>query len=77
MDFARGDYDLVLFHVKQFLQLYLKYLLYEKIRDYPKTNSVARLVRDLIKVYESNELQEFLRRKFGNVIPAGGIVYSF
>jgi len=59
VDFARGDYDLVLFHVEQFLQLFLKYLLYQKIGDYPKTHSVVRLVRDLIKVYESKELQEF------------------
>ena len=59
VDFTRGDYDLVLFHVEQFLQLFLKYLLYQKIGDYPKTHSVVRLVRDLIKVYESNGLQEF------------------
>lgn len=42
-DFERGDYDLVLFHVEQFLQLYLKYLLYLKLGDYPKTPSVTRL----------------------------------
>jgi len=29
-DYDRGDYDLVLFHVEQFLQLYLKHLLYRK-----------------------------------------------
>ncbi len=26
-DYTRGYYDLVLFHVEQFLQLYLKYLI--------------------------------------------------
>jgi len=29
-NFNREEYDLVLFHVEQFLQLYLKYLLYQK-----------------------------------------------
>ncbi|MEL9996956.1 MAG: HEPN domain-containing protein [Sulfolobales archaeon] len=35
-DFENGDYDLVLFHVEQFVQLYSKYLMYRKIGDYPK-----------------------------------------
>lgn len=34
-DYSREYYDLVLFHVEQFIQLYSKYLLYRKIGDYP------------------------------------------
>lgn len=58
-DFTRGSYDLVLFHVEQFLQLYLKYLLYMKIGDFPKTHSVVRLIKDVIKVYNDYRLREF------------------
>jgi len=58
-DFERGDYDLVLFHVEQFLQLYLKYLLYLKLGDYPKTHSVTRLLRDLRKVRRETVLDKF------------------
>ncbi len=31
----RGHYDLVLFNVEQSLQLYLKYLLYRRLGDFP------------------------------------------
>jgi len=58
-DFERGDYDLVLFHVEQFLQLYLKYLLYLKLGDYPKTHSVTRLLRDLRKARRETVLDKF------------------
>jgi len=58
-DFERGDYDLVLFHVEQFLQLYLKYLLYLKLGDYPKTHSVTRLLRDLRRVRREDVLDKF------------------
>lgn len=58
-DYARGDYDLVLFHIEQFLQLYLKYLLYRRIGDYPKTHSLIRLLRDVMRVYGDNVLKEF------------------
>jgi len=44
-DFSRGHYDLVVFHVGQFIQLYLKHLLYVKIGDYPKTHSLMYLTR--------------------------------
>ena len=51
VDYEHEDYDLALFHVEQFVQLYSKYLLYKKIGDCPKTHSVVRLLRDLVKVY--------------------------
>ncbi|ADI32026.1 HEPN domain-containing protein [Staphylothermus hellenicus] len=58
-DYSKKYYDLVLFHVEQFIQLYLKYLLYLRIGDYPKTNSLTRLMKDLIKVYEDCGLKDF------------------
>ncbi|MCD6368450.1 MAG: HEPN domain-containing protein, partial [Thermoproteales archaeon] len=61
-DYARGDYDLVLFHVEQFLQLFLKHLLYKKIGDYPKTHSLVRLIKDTIRVYGIEELKKLYTR---------------
>lgn len=60
VDFERGDYDLVLFHVEQFIQLYIKYLLYRRIGDYPKSHSIVRLMRDLARVYGDESLNEFI-----------------
>jgi len=62
INFNRGYYDLVLFHVDQFLQLYLKYLLYRKIGDYPKTHSLIRLIKDLIKVYDNEHLKQYYKQ---------------
>jgi len=52
---------LVLFHVEQFLQLFLKHLLYKKIGDYPKTRSLVRLIKDTIRVYGIEELKNFIQ----------------
>lgn len=62
IDFSRNYYDLVLFHVEQFLQLYLKYLLYRKIGDYPKTHSLVRLVKDVYRVYNNDRLRKFYNK---------------
>ncbi len=50
-NFENGEYDLVLFHIEQFIQLYLKYLLYRKIGDYPKTHSLTRLFHNIMRIY--------------------------
>ena len=60
IDYEREDYDLALFHVEQFVQLYSKYLLYKRIGDYPKTHSVIRLLKDLVKVYGDCELSKVI-----------------
>ncbi|MEM1831279.1 MAG: HEPN domain-containing protein [Desulfurococcaceae archaeon] len=62
-DFERGDYDLVLFHVEQAIQLYAKYLLYRKLGDFPKTCSIVSLLRDLSRIYESRELESFVNSR--------------
>ena len=58
--FERKHYDLVLFHIAQFLQLYLKHLLYVKLGDYPKTHSLIHLLKATLKVYKSEcGIEEF------------------
>lgn len=59
-DYEIGDYDLVLFHVEQFIQLYLKYLLYRVIGDYPKTHGIIRLLRDVARLYNDCELNRLI-----------------
>ncbi|MDJ0274637.1 MAG: HEPN domain-containing protein [Aigarchaeota archaeon] len=61
-DFARGEYDLVLFHVEQFMQLYLKHLLYLKLGDFPKTHSPSDLFRLLASAYERESVMDFYCR---------------
>ncbi|PUA32578.1 MAG: hypothetical protein B7O98_06280 [Zestosphaera tikiterensis] len=61
-DFSRGDHDLVLFHVEQFLQLYLKHLIYKKVGDYPKTNSLTHLMKLIMKIYSDEKLSEFYEK---------------
>lgn len=61
-DFARGEYDLVLFHVEQFMQLYLKHLLYLKLGDFPKTHSPSDLFRLLASAYERESVMDFYYR---------------
>jgi len=61
VDYERGYYDLVLFHVEQFLQLYLKYLLYRRLGDFPRTYALTRLFKDVIEVYGDDALRVFYR----------------
>jgi len=60
MDFENRDYDLVLFHIEQFAQLYSKYLLYKRIGDYPKTHSLLRLLSNLARIYGDCGLRDFI-----------------
>lgn len=57
--FGKGDYNLTMFFVEQFFQLSLKYLLYKKYGDFPKTHSLKVLFeltkdKSLIEYYREN-----------------------
>lgn len=58
--FELGEYDIALFNMEQFIQLYSKYLLYRRIGDYPKTHSIIRLLKDIARVYDAKELENFI-----------------
>ncbi|ABP50303.1 MAG: HEPN domain-containing protein [Pyrobaculum arsenaticum] len=45
-----GEYNLALFHLEQALQLCLKYKIYEKYGDFPKTHSLKRLLSEVGQV---------------------------
>ncbi|MEM3403447.1 MAG: HEPN domain-containing protein [Nitrososphaeria archaeon] len=46
-----GEWDLAVFNLEQYCQLILKYKLLIKIGSYPRTHSLRRLIRELIKSY--------------------------
>ncbi len=57
--FEEGDYNFTMFFVEQFFQLALKYFLYEKYGDFPRTHSLKalfELAKDekLTRFYEEN-----------------------
>ncbi len=62
LNLEKGYYDLVLFHVEQALQLYLKYLLYLRLGDYPKTHSLTALLRAVAKAYGDRRVEELLEK---------------
>ncbi len=49
-DLSRGDYDLVLFHAEQAIQLCLKHLIFSRVGDFPKAHSLVRLIREALKL---------------------------
>ncbi len=57
--FSKGDYGFTMFFVEQFLQLSLKYILYRRYGEFPKTHSfkiLFELTKDLslIDYYKQN-----------------------
>ena len=60
-NYSNEAYDLAIFNVEQFIQLYLKYLLYSKLGDFPKTHSLITLFRSLNKTI-NGKLKEFIDR---------------
>ena len=64
--YKRKRYNLVLFFVEQALQLYIKYLIFKKIDDYPKTHSLEVLFNELEKVYGA-KVKKFTE-KYGNLL---------
>ncbi|BCU67663.1 DNA-binding protein [Sulfolobales archaeon HS-7] len=60
---GRGFYNLVMFDVEQYIQLYCKFLIYLKVGDYPKTHDILALLRDIDKLYSSRcEVSEFITK---------------
>ncbi len=59
----RGFYELALFHAEQALQLYVKYLIYRRLGDFPKTHFLRDLLDRAVELYgDVCNLGEFIRR---------------
>ena len=57
--FTKKDYNMVMFFIEQFFQLSLKYILYKKYGEFPKTHSLKLLFeitrdKELINFYREN-----------------------
>ena len=57
--FNKKDYNMTMFFIEQFFQLSLKYVIYKKYGEFPKTHSLKLLfeiIKDenLIKLYREN-----------------------
>lgn len=61
VSFDRGMYDIVLFSVEQYIKLYIKYLIYLRSSDYPKTQDLIKLFNYLEELYEKKCIEDYLR----------------
>jgi len=58
-----GFYHLTAFDLEQALQLYLKYFLFLKLKDYPKTHSLKELMKNLGKAYHKElEIKKIIEK---------------
>ncbi len=62
-----GVLDLAAFHFHQASELILKYALFRKTGDYPRTHSIRRLLSLLSKVTGDNTIMEFLRENISEL----------
>lgn len=53
--FNKEEYDLSAFNLEQACQLFLKYYIFLKIGNFPKTHYLKRSIREVGKVYEKEE----------------------
>jgi len=65
--FGNNDFEIAAFNLEQSAQLYLKYTLSILIGDFPKTHQLRKLIEDVIRVSQNEELKELVE-KFHNVI---------
>jgi HEPN domain-containing protein len=60
----KGRYYLAAFNLEQASQLYLKYYLFLKIADFPRTHSLRELLEDIGKTYNKEEnIKTFLKER--------------
>ena len=58
----RKMFNLAAFHIEQFCQLYLKYKLFLKVGDFPKTHSLRELFIEIGKIGKPKKVQNFLNK---------------
>ncbi|WP_369610488.1 HEPN domain-containing protein [Sulfurisphaera javensis] len=61
VSFDKGFYDMVLFNVEQYIQLYVKYFIYLKSGDYPKSHDLIKLFNYLKTIYEKKCVDDFIK----------------
>lgn len=67
-DITRKKWFLAAFHLEQTCQLYLKYYLFLKIADFPKTHSLRDLLSDIGRAYNREKEIEKLEKENAQII---------
>lgn len=62
--FKERDYNLAAFNLEQTAQLYLKYYLFLRLKDYPRTHSLETLLKALTKAYphKKGQIEKILEK---------------
>jgi HEPN domain-containing protein len=63
IDIKEGRWNVAAFHFGEVCQLYLKYYLFLKLKDFPKTHSLDELLTDLGRAYKKEKEVERIKRK--------------
>lgn len=59
---SEGKYALAAFNFEQSAQLFLKYFLFNKLGDFPKTHSLKRLLRGTGEVTNKRKIRAFMEK---------------
>ena len=59
--FKKKRYNLSAFNLEQAIQLWVKYLIGNKLGDWPKTHYLSELIPQLARVYGKKEILKFYR----------------
>lgn len=61
-DISEKRWNLAAFHLEQACQFYLKYYLFKKLADFPKTHSIKELLLDVGSAYQKkNQILKFIK----------------
>lgn len=61
-DFQKARYNLSALDIEQAVQLWLKYLIFLKAGDFPKTHYLDRLINELGQVYNCKNILKFYQQ---------------
>lgn len=64
----KEEYSLAAFNLEQSCQLYLKYYLFLKLKDFPKTHSLTQLLRETGKAYrQEKRIKKLINEKINEI----------
>jgi len=62
-DIKKGFFNLAAFHLEQACQLYLKYYLFLKLADFPKTHDLDELLEGIGEIYKRKKAIEKIKKE--------------
>ncbi len=61
-DFEKSRFNLAALDIEQAIQLWLKYLIYLKAGDFPKTHYFDSLLKEISEIYGQSEILQFYEK---------------